>query len=482
MTPWLGALLLVVALRGLVKRWTRYVVPAAEGEEAGAPAELRPLERLPQAWAPWGYAVLGFGVLLVCDASLAAAWGLVLAAGAWAWFCRARLQREARAAALSELPSEESAAAQKRLRIASVRASGCLDVLWFYSLPILLPSLILLVRARTWRGALFSLAGVLIPLSLALVLARRKRPGALAAAAALTILLGLWWVVPRSDPGAVESRFVSGKLSTWTPSALVPEEDQFQLGSFFLPLIDAYVDWEQSVRVRRAFGSVYDRAAHDPDLAGLPSVLGATYRDMAGLELPRHYYLYVPKGPAPEGGHKVLLFFHGSLGSFQGYLAALRPLAEREGFAIVAPSYGAGLWRRQASRVRIAEALDLVAEDPRLDAGRVVAVGLSAGGSALSRLGQDFPERVRGLAFLSPMIEPALFAEPWRGRPVLVVHGTSDRRIPARFVERAVQDLRAASVSVRYVPIEGQDHFLYFAETARVDAALGPWLREIVPR
>ena len=486
MTPWLGALVLVLALRGLVKSLALFCPPeTSEAErEPGASvpeparAELLPLLDLPHALAPFGYALLGVAILAVCDLSLALAWVLVGGACAWPLFLRARL----RAAQSSELPPEDTSGARKKLRLASVRASGRLDVLWFYALPILLPSLILLVRARTWRGALFSLTCVLLPLALALLCARRPRAGAASAALALALSLGLWGAVPRSDPGAIESRFLSGRPATWTPAALVPEEDQFQLGTFVLPLLDAHVDWEQSVRVRRVFGSIYDRVAQDPDLAGLPSALSATYRDMAGLELPRHAYVYVPKGPTPEGGRPVLVFFHGSLGSFQGYLAALRPLAEREGFAIVAPSYGSGLWRRKASTERIEEALALVAEDPRLDAERVVAVGLSAGGSAVSRVGAHFPERVRGLAFLSPMIEPALFAEPWRGRPVLVVHGATDRRIPARFVERAVKDLRAAEVEVSYVPIEGQDHFLYFAETEQVNAALGAWLREVVSR
>jgi pimeloyl-ACP methyl ester carboxylesterase len=486
MTPWLGALLLVLALRSLVKRWALFRPPVTEpGESGGAePAlgELRPLCDLPAPWAPLGYGLCGLGVLALCDLSTIAAWGLVLVACAWSYFLRSRARVRSSSSLLAprELPSDDEAAAAKRLRIASVRASGRLDVLWFYGLAILLPSLVLLVRARTWRGALFSLACVLIPLSLISLCARRARASLAGGTLTLAILLGLWWGVPRSDPGAVESRFLSGRLATWTPAALVPEEDQFQLGSFFLPLIDAHADWEQSVRIRAAFGSIYDRAGQDPDLAGLPSVLGATYRDMAGLDLPHHAYLYVPQGLSPKSGHPVLLFFHGSLGSFQGYLAALRPLAEREGFAIVAPSYGSGLWRRKASRTRIEKALDLIATDPRLDAQRVVAVGLSAGGSAVSRVGESFPERVRGLAFLSPMIEPALFAEPWRGRPALVVHGTSDRRIPARFVERAVADLRAAAVEVRYVPVEGQDHFLYFADTDAVDAALGPWLREVI--
>jgi len=485
-TPWLGALFLVLALRGLVRAWARFSPPELETEEGTTevgpapptPPELIPLLGLPHPLSPFGVAILGVAILGVCDLSLAAAWGLVAAACVWPWLLRRRL----RATDTRELTPEDKAGPSKRLRLASVRASGRMDVLWFYALPILLPSLVLLVRARTWRGALFSAACVLLPLALVLVLARRKAAAAASATLASALLLGLWGAVPRSDPGAIESRFLSGRPATWTPAALVPEEDQFQLGTFVLPLLDAHVDWEQSVRVRQVFGSIYDRVAQDPDLAGLPSALSATYRDMAGLELPRHAYFYVPEGPAPEGGHPVLLFFHGSLGSFQGYLAALRPLAKREGFAIVAPSYGSGLWRREASAQRIEEALALVAADPRLDSARVVAVGLSAGGSAVSRVGASFPARVRGLAFLSPMIEPALFAEPWRGRPVLVVHGTRDRRISARFVEGAVEELRAAEVEVRYVPIAGQDHFLYFADTERVNAALGDWLRLVVPK
>lgn len=509
MTPWIGAVFLFLALRGLVKRAALFRPPTTDRERApggsssgepqaedaeplpedaqplGAtdsePALPRPLEALPNppglapalGWAGWGIAIL-----LIADLSWVAAWVLVgVALGSQF------LGRRSSPQISNEFPAEDAAKELKLERIAAVRAAGRLDVVWFYALPLLLPSLILLVRARTWQGHAFSLACVLLPLPLLLGFAQRPRAAKVSAATVLALLLGLWTAVPRSDPGVIESRLLSGPApSTWTPAALVPEEDQFMLATFFLPLLDAYVDWDQSVRVREAFGSVYDRAGSDPDLAGLPSVMSATYRDMAGAELPHHVYLYVPEGHAPVSGRPVLLFCHGSLGSFQGYLAALRPLAEREGFAIVAPSYGSGIWRRKAGLERIEEALALCSSDPRLDAQRVVAVGISAGGTALSRAGAAFPERFLGLAFLSPMLEPAFVKEPWQGRPVLVVHGSADRRIPERFVSGCVRELETAGVKTTYLLVEGQDHFLYFSDPEQVNAALQRWLKEVVPR
>ena len=478
--------MILIGLRALLKSVARFRLPPAleaeakerdlegepperpeppGGDRSGsqtAPVPSRGLSR----WGALGFVVLGVSALQLCDYTLVGAWsalglGFVLGVARW------------RAAAADTTPRPD-----KRTQIAALRAAGRLDVVWFYALPLALPSLILLVRARTWQGFSFSLLCVLAPVSLVLALGGRRLAAKITLATLVSLGLLLWAAVPRSAPGKIESHLLGGPApSSWTPAALVPEEDQFQLGTFFLPPTDRFVDWEQSVRVRRVFGAVYDRAGRDPDLAGLPGIMSATYRDVVGAELPRHLYVYAPPSPTPR---PVILFLHGSLGSFQGYLSALKGLADQEGLAIVSVSFGSGLWSRAGGLARIEEALAFVASDPRLDSQGVIAVGISAGGVAASRAGAAFPDRLRGLALLSPVIEPELFAETWRKRPVLVVHGALDRRIPQAYVDGAVAELKQAGVRVSYVLVPNEDHFLYFSETATVNAALATWIRGVL--
>ncbi|MBL4848505.1 MAG: prolyl oligopeptidase family serine peptidase [Planctomycetes bacterium] len=473
--------MILVGLRALLKSFAQFRPPepsdaevpdgspSPPGEEGPIPVPpaLAPLPSPPSRGGALGVALLGTVALLVCDQTLVGAW-IAVGLGVVLWAVRRR-----RSAA-----SVEESLLDKRTRIAAIRASGRLDVIWFYALPLVLPSLILLVRARTWQGSAFSLLCVLAPVSLVLFAGGRRLAAKLALAVIVALGLALWAVVPRADPGAIESRLLSGPApASWTPAALVPEEDQFQLGTFFLSLGDPLVDWEQSVRVRRVFGEVYDRAGRDPDLAGLPGIMSATYRDVVAAELPHHLYVYAPSSAAPR---PVVLFLHGSLGSFQGYLSALKALADQEELAIVSVSFGAGLWDRPGGVERIEEALELCAQDPRLDSERVVLVGISAGGRATSLAGAAFPSRLAGLAFLSPAIAPELFKDLWRGRPVLVVHGALDRRIPASLVEGAVSELKQAGVETTYLLVPGEDHFLYFSDTATVNAALSEWIRGVL--
>ena len=493
MIPWLGALLIALGLRAGLRRLARYAPPCAEETPADAleVAESPPaagwevLPARPPRWAAPLLCLTGAGVMSLCDSSRSGAWALFLVGVAVHLAAR-------RSAAASNTTSKKDesrglASESRRRALAARRVALRIDLLLCSGLPLLLPGALAFVRARTWRGAAFALLCLALPLALGALVGNRAALARGLGLASLSLGLWLWALVPRSDPGRIESRFTGGPLpATWTPAALVPEEDQFQLGSFVVPLLDPYVDFAQSIRIRRAFGDIYDRVAADPDFQGLPSVVSASYLDMAGLQpLPRHLYLYVPAGrPGPR---PVILFLHGSFGSFQGYLKALRPLADAGGYALVAPSFGTGLWQRADGLERVEEALDLCRSDPRLDAERVVAVGISAGGRAVTRAGQAFPTRLRGLAYISPVMEPELlhhdpFRAAWRGRPVLIVHGSEDRRLPKWHVERGVSALRESEVDLRLEWVAGEEHFLFFSQTSAVLDPLEAWCQAAFAR
>ena len=126
-------------------------------------------------------------------------------------------------------------------------------------------------------------------------------------------------------------------------------------------------------------------------------------------------------------------------------------------------------------------ALDDAATVVELDPNRIYLAGLSNGGLGVSRLAATSPEQFRGLIFLSPVtatgiVDSAAFLDAWRGRPVLVITGEVDRRIPVRYVATRVSNLQAGGVDVTYIVYPGEDHFLFFSQLTSVLNDVSNWL------
>ena len=77
------------------------------------------------------------------------------------------------------------------------------------------------------------------------------------------------------------------------------------------------------------------------------------------------------------------------------------------------------------------------------------------------------------------LVDSLEFQSMWRDRPVLVITGEDDRRIPLAYVEQRVASLRMASVmvSARFYPEE--DHFLFFSQPDNVLGDVSRWLSHI---
>ncbi len=125
------------------------------------------------------------------------------------------------------------------------------------------------------------------------------------------------------------------------------------------------------------------------------------------------------------------------------------------------------------------------------DAGRVVKidprrkhlVGLSNGGLGISQIAISSGERFRSLVFLSPVfdqreIESVAFRKQWSGRPVLVITGKADNRVPFEYVGENVRTMQDAGARVTLEAVDAADHFLFFSHEAFVLARLEAWLRE----
>lgn len=134
--------------------------------------------------------------------------------------------------------------------------------------------------------------------------------------------------------------------------------------------------------------------------------------------------------------------------------------------------------RRGAARLRAA------IRDVYLPGEREPSSCLSNGGRGVTRAMAAGAEGYRGLVFLSAVIEPRVLENPaweprWRGRPVLVVHGERDDRIPVDYLDEGVGMLREAGVDVTQRLVAGEDHFLIFTRPEVVFDEVGRWMRRL---
>lgn len=257
-------------------------------------------------------------------------------------------------------------------------------------------------------------------------------------------------------------------------------------------------------------------------LANLPNAgfSGRVVEDVAFGEHGLAMDLYMPEGVAPEGGHPVVVFFHG--GAWQtgergqyGFVGAA--LAGR-GFTVAIPDY------RKYPEVRFpafvedgaaaVAAVRGLAEDHGIDADGIILAGHSAGGHTAALLAYDqryldeagVPmaaiTAVAGLAgpyHFSPVAEtlktifgpPERYPDSWTGRyvepgepPILMQIGADDRVVGQVNIERLSEALADAGVCHESAIYDGLDHAglvaeltWYFRDDSPVFADLVAYLR-----
>jgi pimeloyl-ACP methyl ester carboxylesterase len=170
------------------------------------------------------------------------------------------------------------------------------------------------------------------------------------------------------------------------------------------------------------------------------------------------------------------------VGNFKAYMWVWSSLAEELGYVIIAPSFGFGNWREPGGVDAAVKALEDAQTIVELDENRFYLAGLSNGGLGVSLLAASIPQRFRGLIFISPVmatevIDQSTFQSAWTERPVLVVTGQADERVPVAYVTERVRRLERGGVTVKYVVYPEEDHFLFFSQPAHVLEAISRWLR-----
>jgi phospholipase/carboxylesterase len=283
-------------------------------------------------------------------------------------------------------------------------------------------------------------------------------------------------------PGSpVQQRFTKGgEFRRFTPTNVVPEIEQINLGFTIMPYLDALLSRDEARRASTFTLALYRDMENDPNFHQLGSAMGWAYMGLLGRPLNvGHYYLYMPRrrGSAP---YPALVFLHGSAGNFKVYTWVWSKLAQEQGMVILAPSYGFGNWDR-AGAASVLQALDDAATVVDIDPDRVYLAGLSNGGLGVSHLAGMAPGRFRGLIFISPVmatevVDGRAFQDAWRDRPILVVTGEADDRIPVGYVRQRAANLRAGGVQVTQVIYPGEDHFLIFSQAEKVMGDVSRWL------
>jgi pimeloyl-ACP methyl ester carboxylesterase len=299
------------------------------------------------------------------------------------------------------------------------------------------------------------------------------------------------WLVAESPSGrapegaAVQHRYVGGRdgFRRYAWGNLVPENDQFALGFQMVPAMDPLFTRKQAKMLSGLTASIYAELEADPAFHALGSVMPEAYDELWGLPFDRgHYYLYIPPRLDRSVPQPVLVFLHGSGGNFKAYTWLLSKVADELGMILIAPSYGMGNWQEPDTSRVVQAALEDAAKVVSLDTKNVHLMGLSNGGLGVSQAGRNLGESLRSLTFLSPVFDSYCISSPdfskrWSGRPILVVSGGKDDRVPIDDVTADVETMTQAGARVTFRSVEDADHFMLFSHRTHVVRTITDWLR-----
>ncbi len=349
----------------------------------------------------------------------------------------------------------------------------------------------LLFNAQTAVGRMLAIIGLLsVLLPTLLALSQRKQNKFLRGTSGLVAILlvvlatAVFLQTPSGDPGPnspVHQRyFRDGGYGRFDLSNIIPETEQINLGFAVMPYVDSLLAVEQSRRVSAFTMDIYREMEQDPNFHELGSAMNLAYAELWGRPFDEgHYYLYVPQN-APETPLPAIIFLHGSAGNFKAYTWVWSKLAEAEGFVIIAPSYGFGNWNTAGAET-VLQAIDDAKQQVNIDENQIYLAGLSNGGLGVSQLAQMAPELFQGLIFLSPVmdtniVDSAPFQAAWANRPILVISGEIDKRIPLSYVEQRITNLEHGDVKVTTHIYPNEDHFLVFSQPEHVMQTVAEWL------
>lgn len=305
---------------------------------------------------------------------------------------------------------------------------------------------------------------------------------------AIAIIAYTFWRAPDGKPESlrVQHQFTKSDwaFQQYSPGNLVPEIDQFLLGFKLVPFTDPFFTMKQSRHLSKLTGDIYREIESDPDFQALGSVMPQAYDELLGRQFDRgHYFLYVPIALDRTKPCPAMVFMHGSGGNFKAYTWLLSKIADKLGMIIIAPSFGLGNWSEPDSTRIAIEALEHASRSVAIDQSNVHLLGLSNGGLAVCQVGASTGSRFKSLVFLSPVFDRMAvltmdFQDHWRNKPVLVITGKLDDRVPHDYVQGMTDSIRNVGAITTMKSIDGADHFMLFSHRDVVLAEISQWLRQ----
>lgn len=359
---------------------------------------------------------------------------------------------------------------------------------------------LLLIVAATWDGRAFALAAICAGLApflgaLGWALDRKRWLKAAAVLGLVTVVLASLLMIRapsgKAAPDAkIQHLYANGSahFSRYALGNLLPEADQLMLCFTAASFVDPLFTASQSRSLKGMTADLYRELERDPAFHALGSTMPDVYADVLGSGIRLgHTYLYVPPGVDRTRPTPAIVFLHGSGGNFKAYLWVLSRLADRQKIILIAPSFGMGNWSQPSTDVVLDRALKTATQKVALDLTSLHLMGLSNGGLGVSQLAASHGSQFRSFIFLSPVfdegeISSTRFATHVVGKPILILTGALDDRVPLSYVQDSAAELKRAGALVTLESFPNANHFLVFSERDALIAKLGRWISTLDPR
>ena len=355
----------------------------------------------------------------------------------------------------------------------------------------------LLFNFWTVQGALLALLGIFGPmwgmwLYFGSAHDKFKQINRAAGAFITVALLTLFILTPngRSAPEDPLRHMYSndGRFVRLSPFNIIPEIEQMNVGTNLIGPADPLINRTKADRLADLTLTIYGEMEADAQFKQLGSVMGLPIRQP--LQVPfdnGHYYLYVPESADTSQPMPVMVFLHGAGGPFKAYQWIWQDFAEANDFVIVSPTYGLGTWTADEGTAAVVRAIDHAAEHSGLNLNleQMWIAGLSNGGYGTIYTATQHPNLFQGVVLISPGMPSEIMFEPdgpfniaWRDRPVLLIHGEQDLRMPMDYLNQHIGFMEEGGIDLQTKLYPAEDHFLFFAQRDDMLNTITAWIEE----
>lgn len=282
-----------------------------------------------------------------------------------------------------------------------------------------------------------------------------------------------------ADSGWHYERFSFGNV--------LAEIDQIHFGYAAALTFDPFFNRRQKNELAALTDAIYAEIAQDAEFRNCGSALTTIYDEVTFTEFrDGHYFQYIPpkldrSKPAP-----ALVFLHGSGGNFKAYVWLLSKVADQAGCTVIAPTFGLGNWEKRGAYAAITAAIEDASKHAAIDPDQIHLMGLSNGGKGVCLAESQTGPRFRSLIFLSAVfhnrLKPEELAAKLKPRPVLILSGGNDDRVPWDYVSGYAEKLKAGGLDITTHRFANDDHFLFFRRQEEVLHLVCEWLKSSTPR